>query len=290
LKKQSYKDIEIFLVDNNSTDDSIKFTEENYPEIRIVRFNYNSGFTIAVNQGIKVSTSEFVLILGTDIECDRSFIQEMVSGMKDKETGSVACKILDFANRDIVDNAGNFIPAKGLPYSRGFNIQDIGQFDKEEFIFGSCARAALYKREIFERIGFFDEDFFAFYEDADLNFRMQLAGYKCYYNPKAVCYHKREVTSEKQPEFQTMLQEQNLVQLRLKNYPTGMYMKYLPNFISVRLKQYYNLLTKQSFSLFTAAIKGYFKGLMKIPKAYKKRKFIQNNSKVMTEYLESILK
>jgi GT2 family glycosyltransferase len=290
LKKQSYKDFEIFLVDNNSSDDSIKFTEENYPEVKIIRFNYNSGFAIAVNQGIKVSASEFVLLLNNDTECDVNFLSEMLSGMKDKETGSVACKMINFDKRDTIDDAGDFIKAKGSPYARGYGVQDIGQFDRDEYIFGACAGAALYRKEVFDKIGYFDEDFFAYYEDVDFSFRMQLFGYKCYYNPKAVCYHKRGATTGGKSEFQTMLCEQNLVQLRLKNYPAGMYLKNLPYFTAVRVKRYYLFLTKHSFSLFAAAMKGYFRGLMKIPKALKKRKFIQNNVNVMNEYLESILK
>ncbi|HMQ68095.1 MAG TPA: glycosyltransferase family 2 protein [Ignavibacteria bacterium] len=290
LKNQSYKDFEIFLVDNNSTDDSVRFTEKNYPEVKIIRFNYNSGFAIAVNQGIKVSSSEFVLLLNNDTECDTNFLREMLNGMNDKETGSVACKMLNYTNRDVIDDAGDFVKAKGSPYARGYGVQDIGQFDKDEFIFGACAGAALYRREIFDIMGYFDEDFFAYYEDVDFSFRMQLFGYKCFYNPKAVCFHKRGATTGGKSEFQTMLCEQNLVQLRLKNYPSGMYLKCLPYFTAVRVKRYYLFLTKHSFSLFFAAMKGYFRGLMKIPKAYSKRKFIQKNKVVPDEYLESILK
>ena len=290
LKEQSYGDHEIILVDNNSSDDSVKFTESNYPCVRIIKLNSNTGFAKAVNEGIKNSAAEFVLLLNNDTECDKYFLEEMMKGMKDEMTGSVACKMLNYTNRKIIDDAGDFIKSKGSPYARGFGENDTGQFDKEEYIFGACAGAALYRKEVFRKAGYFDEDFFAYYEDVDLSFRMQLAGYKCFYNPKALCYHKRGGTSGLQSGFQTMLCEKNLVALRLKNYPLILLIKNFPFFFYVRVQRYFIFLIRHSPALFASAVKGYFLGLMEIPRSLKKRKFIQENVKVSIKYIESILK
>ena len=290
LRKQTYRDFEIILVDNNSKDDSVEFTEKNYPDIKVLKVNYNSGFAKAVNGGIKISTGEYILLLNNDTECKDDFLTEMISGFKDKDTGSVACKMLNFYKRDNIDDAGDFIKLQGSPYARGHGEQDMGQFDREKFIFGACAGAAIYRKDIFNKIGYFDEDFFAYYEDVDMSFRMQIAGYKCYYNPKAVCYHKRGATTKTMTGFETMLCEKNLVALRLKNYPLMMLLKCFPYFVIVRLKRYYKFLTEHSSSLFFSAVKGYCKGLLEIPKSLRKRKYIQKSRTVSREYLESILK
>jgi GT2 family glycosyltransferase len=290
IRNQTYKDYEIILVDNNSKDDSIKFTEENFPEVRIVKLNYNSGFAKAVNEGIKKSKGEYVLLLNNDTECESDFLSEMISGFKSEETGSVACKMLNFYDRSIIDNAGDFIKLRGSPYARGFQKKDSGQYEKEEYIFGACAGAAVYRKEVFEKAGYFDEDFFAYYEDVDMSFRMQIEGYKCFYNPKAVCYHKRGGTSGSMSGLETMLCEKNLVAVRLKNYPLTLLIASFPFFMFVRIKRYYIFLTRHSYSLFKSAVKGYFRGLAEFPKSLRKRKMIQQRKAVSNEYLKSILK
>ncbi|MDQ3021928.1 MAG: glycosyltransferase family 2 protein [Bacteroidota bacterium] len=290
LANQSYQAFNIILVDNNSIDNSVKFAEQNYPKVKVIKLNYNTGFAKAVNEGIKICDTKFILLLNNDTECDKNFLSEMLNGFKDESVGSVAGKMLNFYNRNIIDDAGDFLKSRGSPYARGFEESDKGQFDKEEYIFGACAGAAMYRAEVFKRIGYFDEDFFAYYEDVDFSFRMQLAGYKCFYNPKAICYHKRGATTGSKSGFQTMLCEKNLIALRIKNYPFPILLKSLPFFMIVRIKRYYLFLTRHSFSLFLSAIKGYFKGIKEIPKSFRKRGAIQKIKNVSTEYLESILK
>jgi len=294
LREQTYKNFKVHLVDNNSSDDSAQFTREYYPEVEIIRLNYNTGFAKAVNEGIKHSieneTIKYILLLNNDIECDPHFLEEMLKGFKSEAVGSVACKMLNYFNRDVIDDAGDFIKKKGSPYPRGYGEKDTGQYDKEEFIWGACAGAALYRKEIFETAGFFDEDFFAYYEDVDFNFRLQLMGYKCYYNPHAVCYHKRGATLRDKGEVQTMYCEKNLVALRLKNYPINLLIRWFPFFMLVRLKRYSEFLIYHSPKLCWFALKGYLKGLSEIPKSLSKRKEIQRKRKVSVNYIESLFR
>lgn len=294
LQNQTYGDFKVFLVDNNSSDDSIKFTKENFPEVEILRLNSNTGFAKAVNEGIKQSLKnqniEYIVLLNNDIECDKNFVKELLNGFKSNETGSVACKMLNYYNRDIIDNAGDFIKRKGSPYPRGFGEKDIGQYDEEEFVWGACAGAAMYKREVFDNTGFFDEDFFAYYEDVDFNFRMQLVGYKCFYNPKAVCFHKRGSTLKHKIGFETMFCEKNLIAVRLKNYPVTTLFKWAPFFVLVRLKRYFGFLMNHPLNVFLYAVKGFLKGLTEIPNSLSKRKKIQSQKTVTNEYIESIFK
>ena len=294
LMLQTFADFKVLLVDNNSSDDSINFTNKEYPQVEIVRMSYNTGFAKAVNAGVKEALKDdrckYVILLNNDTECDRRFVEEMVNSVSNNDAGSGACKMLNFSDRTVIDDAGDFIKRRGSPYARGFGEKDIKQYDKEEFIFGACAGAAIYKAEVFEKAGYFDDDFFAYYEDVDFSFRLQLMGYKCFYNPKAICYHKRGATTAASSGFQTYYCEKNLVALRIKNYPLGMLLLSIPFFCIVRIKRYLNFLFHHSPSLFASAAKGYFKGLSELPMSFRKRKEIMKNVKVSDAYIKNILR
>jgi GT2 family glycosyltransferase len=252
----------------------------------------NTGFAKAVNEGIKHSLKDinikYIVLLNNDIECDKYFLMGLVNSFKSDDIGSAAGKMLNYFERNIIDNAGDFIKRRGTPYARGHGEKDQGQYDNAEYIWGACAGAAIYKREIFEKTGLFDEDFFAYFEDVDFNFRMQLLGYKCYYNPKAVCYHKRGATLKDKIGFETMLCEKNLIALRLKNYPLNLLLRWTPFFMAGRFRRYYNINRANSFKVFIRAIKGYLWGLSEIPKSLAKRGKIQKQIQVTSEYIENM--
>ncbi len=290
---QSFKDFEIILVDNGSKDGTIEFTGKEYPMVEVIKLDTNTGFAHAVNEGIRHSLKDrnitHILLLNNDIECDKHFLEEMRKGFISDETGSVACKMMNYYERNKFDDTGDFIKFKGSPYARGHAEIDTGQYDTPEFIFGACAGAALYKREVFESIGFFDEDFFAYYEDIDISLRSQLSGFKCYYNPKAVCYHKRGATSSYNSGWQTKLCEKNLIALRIKNYPLFLYLILSPLFFVGRIKRFHSFLCHQSFRVFQNAVMGYFLGLLQIPKSLKKRITIQRNRRISVKHFKNLL-
>ena len=294
LLNQSYKEFNIILVDNGSGDGTIEFVSKGYPMIEIIKLDTNTGFAHAVNEGIKHSLKDkninYVLLLNNDIECEKNFLEEMIKGFISDEVGSVACKMMNYYERNRIDDTGDFIKFKGSPYARGHGEIDIGQYDKPEFIFGACAGAALHKRGVFETVGFLDEDFFAYYEDVDFSLRSQLSGFKCYYNPKAVCYHKRGATSGYSSGWQTELCEKNLVILRLKNYPASFLIKLMPYFFVVRIRRYFGFLRNHPFRIFKSAVKGYLRGLFGIPKSLRKRIKVQRLKKVDNNYFRNIFR
>lgn len=295
LLKQTYKEYKLILVDNASNDGSIEYVTQEVPNSIILRLNTNCGFAKAVNEGIRYSLnnldSEYILLLNNDIELDPNFLIHGVEVFKNVPNASfVAGKMLNYYNREVIDDCGDSIKTDGgSPRARGHSEKDTGQYNKEEFIFGACAGAALYKKEIFEKVGLFDEDFFAYYEDIDLSFRAQLKGYKCYYDPKLLCYHMRGGTSSIATYgFQTEHCERNLVLMRFKNYPLGMYLLYQPLFFAARLRRYYTFIKDYSFSIFLKALKGYFKGLFRLPFQLRKRHMIQKSKKVKIGYIRNL--
>lgn len=294
LKNQSFNNFDIIIVDNNSSDKSVDIIEIEYVYVKLIKMETNTGFSKAVNAGIKYAlnkkNTEYFVLLNNDIKCDKDFIKELINGFINPDTGSVASKMLNFYNTEIIDDAGDFINKRGLPTARGHKEKDSPAFNRKKYIFSACAGAAAYRREVFEIIGLFDEDFFAYYEDIDFSFRMQFAGYKCYYNPKAFCYHKRGATFSSRGELTTMLCEKNLVALRLKNYPVSLLFKYQFIFFFSRIVRYYRFWRDHSFKVFVYAVRGYLKGLLEIPKNLKKRKMIRENRKLNSKQIENLLK
>jgi hypothetical protein len=292
ISNQSYKNYKVIMVDNGSADYSVPFTKETYPEHVVISLDKNYGFSVAVNKGITYAleslNADVILLLNNDIELKGNFFEEASRTFSEvPDAGFIAVKMLNFFDRNKIDDAGDSLKSfGGYPIARGHGEIDKGQYDKPEFIFGACAGAALYKSELFLNAGMFDENFFAYYEDIDLSMRFQLYGYKCFYNPKLVCYHKRGETVQKFRGWETYYTERNIVSLRLKNYPLSLYIKHSLFFFLARVRRYYKFLFLYPKGTFMFALKGYFSGVILIHKSIKKRRLIQSNRKVSNEYLE----
>lgn len=284
---QSHKDFEIIIIDNGSTDTSVDYIKKNYPDIKIIELGKNYGFAKAVNIGIKYTLqnkyNKYILLLNNDIECDKHFISELLKGFKNESIGSVGGKMLNYYKRNIIDDTGIQLKFKSPPRPRGHNTLDEHQYDNEEYIFGACGGAAIYKREVFDKIGKFDEDFVSYYEDVDFSFKLQYFGYKCLYNPKAICYHKRGGTASSI--YRNYYCEKNLVALRIINYPFRILLFFSPIYFLVRIKYYFLSFHKQTIKESYWAIKGYIKGTLSIINHFKKRYKIQKNKNVSTKYI-----
>jgi GT2 family glycosyltransferase len=293
---QKADNFKVIVVDNGSTDGSAKFVKDSYPEAEIIRFESNTGFAAAVNAGIVKATEQFdpdyILLLNNDIELEQDFLSIAINTFEEvPECDIIAVKMMNFYKRNIIDDTGNFITKKGgTSYPRGNGQEDTGQFDKPEFIFGACAGAAFYRKEVFEKIGLFDESFFAYLEDIDLAFRAQLAGLKCYYQPKAVCYHKRGGSTISTFKFQMKLNERNAVWLRIKNYPLVLYILYQPLFFLSRLRRLFFIWKNNGFSCFISAVAGYFEGIIKSPSILPKRFSIQKKRQVTVKYIFNLFR
>lgn len=196
LMDQTFTDFDIYIVDNGSTDGSKERIEKDYPEVNYWLFPDNRGFSGAFNWGVKHTQGEFVLSLNPDVFVKRDFLQEMLKVMyRDENIGIVSAKLLREENPTILDSTGLFINRLRRPYDRGQGETERGQYDASLDVFGACGAAALYRRSMLLDIAvngeYFDEDFFAYYEDADLAWRAQLRGWNARYAPKAIATHVR---------------------------------------------------------------------------------------------------
>lgn len=220
LEGQTADDFEVILVDNGSSDGSCSFTAASYPWVHILELPENYGFCRAVNEGIKASRAPYVILLNNDTEVTENFVEEMLAAIKrHKKAFSCGARMVQYHDRDKLDDAGNYYCALGWSFARGRG-RDIHAYEKEEKIFAACAGAAIYRKKILDQIGLFDEEHFAYLEDVDIGYRARIYGYENWYAPKAVVYHVGSGTSgSRYNQFKTRYSSRNNVYLVYKNMP-----------------------------------------------------------------------
>lgn len=221
LMVQSLKPDEIIVVDNNSTDGSLELLNNDFRDkVRIIALEKNTGFSVAVNKGIKASKGEFVVLLNNDTELDKDWLKELHSVIqKDNKIFSCCSKMIRYDNRNIIDDAGDEYSILGWSFKRG-DGKSIKYYQDTEEVFSSCAGAAIYRKTILDEIGYFDEKFFAYLEDIDISYRARSFGYKNYYAHKAKVYHIGSATSgSRHNSFKVRLAARNNIFLIYKNMP-----------------------------------------------------------------------
>jgi len=228
LAKLHFKNFEVIVIDNGSIDGSRELIEEKYPWVKLIKLPYNKGFAIACNEGIKASNAEYVVLLNNDIEVTPDWLTELHEGMeRHPECGMGTTKMMFLDNRDVFYNTGDLFHSWCTGGGRGQGEKDQGQYDQEEYVFGACAGAGIYRKELFKQIGLFDEDFFIFAEDVDLNIRSQLQGFRAVYFPKSKVYHIGTATVGLYSDRYVYLCKRNDILVLLKNYSLRMYFKFL---------------------------------------------------------------
>lgn len=220
LKRQTYGNFEIIVVDNCSKDGSADAVERDYPEVRLKRLDQNYGFSRAVNEGLRLSKAPFALLLNSDIEADVHFVESLVNAIKqDEKIFSVASKMIQMKDREKLDGAGDLYSALGWAYARGKGRSAAG-YNKPCRVFSACGGAAIYRRSILDEIGWFDEFHFAYLEDADIGYRARIMGYRNVYCPDAKVYHAGSaVTGSRYNDFKVRISARNNMYLIMKNMP-----------------------------------------------------------------------
>lgn len=220
LSKQTYKNFHILVVDNASSDGSIEYMEENYPDIELIKLQKNYGFSKAVNIGIQHSRTPYVILLNNDTTVDTRYVEEMVKAIeKSPKIFSVSSKMIQMYHPELIDSAGDLYTLLGWGVCRGCG-RPVSNYQKYDEIFTACAGAAIYRRSVFDEIGYFDENHFAYLEDIDIGYRARIYGYYNMYCPTALVYHVGSGTSgSKYNSFKVKLAARNNLYLNYKNMP-----------------------------------------------------------------------
>ena len=218
LRQQKFKEFDILVVDNGSQDGSVEWLKDH--EIPSIFLEENTGFSGAVNVGIRACETPYVILLNNDTEPYPDYVGELVRCMdRFPEVFSASSKMLQLSNRELMDDAGDMYSVLGWAYQRGVG-QPASRYSRARQVFAACAGAAIYRREVFEEIGYFDESHFAYLEDIDVGYRAKIFGYKNVYCPTAVVYHVGSGTSgSKYNSFKVRLAARNSVYLNYKNMP-----------------------------------------------------------------------
>ncbi len=189
LRKQSFRDFKVIMVDNGSSDGSISVVKRDFPEVQIIGLSENTGFANAVNVGIKETGAKYVFLLNNDTVCEEGVLDALVKVLdKKKSVFSVQAKMLQIKEPHLIDDAGDYYCALGWAFAPSKD-KDNSKYSRRINVTSACAGAAMYRREVFEEIGYFDEAHFCYLEDVDVGYRARLYGYDNVMEPGAIVYH-----------------------------------------------------------------------------------------------------
>ena len=222
LQEQTYCPLELIVVDNASTDGSADLVKERFPDVNLIVNQTNLGFGGGNNVGIRASQGRYIMMLNNDTRLDSRCVEELKRSVeKEDRYGACASKILLEYEDNLIDAAGIVVCPDGLSIGRG-RLEKGNTYDEEAEVFFASDCACLYRREMLEDIGLYDEDFFAYADETDMGWRAQLAGWKCIYNPKAVVYHFHSASAGTYSPFKAYLVERNRIWVAIKNFPISL--------------------------------------------------------------------
>lgn len=288
LRDQTYAHFEVILVDNGSTDGSQRLVAEQYPEVRLLALDRNLGLTGGNNAGFRTARGQVLISLNNDTEVDAQFVEALVSALEARpEAGMAAAKMLLFDERHRIHSAGDGYGVDGIPFSRGVWQQDQGQYDEPGWIFGGCGGAVAYRRAMLDDVGLFDESFFMYCEDVDLNWRSQLAGWRCWYTPDAVVYHKLSATGG--GPIASYYTGRNTLWVLAKDYPAALLRQHWPQVLRAQWAVGRDALRAWRGKAAQARLRGQLAGLLGWPKMLKRRRAIQAARRVSDAYVAALL-
>ena len=223
----TYPDFEIIVADNASSDGSISFLAETYPQIRVIQLSENFGFAKGYNEALKQVQSEYYVLLNSDVEVTKDWLEPMVR-LLDADKTIAACqpKLLAYKNKTLFEYAGaagGWLDQYGYPFAKGriFDVceTDKGQYDQQEPVFWASGAAMFIRSSVYHEMKGFDDYFFAHQEEIDLCWRIQLAGYKIYSCPQSIVYHVGGGTLPHGNSLKTFLNFRNNHIMLFKNLP-----------------------------------------------------------------------
>lgn len=291
LARQTFREFEIVVVDNASTDESRPLLTQDFPNVRVLALDTNRFFAGAVNRGIRATQSEIVVLLNNDTEAEATWLQELIRALDaHPRAGMAATKLRLYDRRDTLHSAGDFFRIEGIPGNRGVWEVDHGQYDNPNSppcLFGVCGGACAYRRAMLNEIGWLDEDLEFNCEDVDLNWRARLAGYECVLAPNAIVYHMLSGSSG--GALASYYVGRNFIAVLAKNYPAGLWKKHRRKILAAQFAITRDALKHWRGASARARLRGQLAGILSLPHYLKKRRTIQPLKRLSDSQIESLL-
>lgn len=288
LSHQTFSDFEVIFIDDASTDDSVAFVEQffgssafvesthkpSWREMRVVVNRQNLGFVASCNAAADVARGQVLVLLNTDTEPEWEWLEELaVSVCTNPQAAMVASKMLLFDERTQLHTTGDLLGADGIPRNRGVWQEDRGQFDGETAIFSGCGGGTAYRKDVWQMLGGFDEDFWMYLEDVDYGFRAQLAGWEAVFAPKARLYHRLSASGG--DTLASYYVGRNTIWNIVKNMPRNLLVRNFPAIAAAQVKITVDALRNIRGKAAQARLMGQLAGLAGIPRQLRKRGVIQ---------------
>ena len=279
IKYSEGDDISIIVADNGSTDKSVSFMQKSFPEVRLILFDKNYGFTGGYNKALEQIDAEYFVLLNSDVEVTENWIEPIIKMMDaDDSIAAAMPKIRSYEKQcsfEYAGASGGFIDKFGYPFCRGRIInnieEDVGQYDTVEDIFWASGAAMFVRAELFKDIGGLDDDFFAHMEEIDLCWRLKNMGFKVKVNPKSVIYHVGGGTLPNNSSRKIFLNYRNNLLLLLKNLPKKNIIPIIFSRLMLDGLSGFIYLVSFKFDFFFAVIKAHFSFYSKVRTTLKKR-------------------
>ncbi len=289
----SFKDFEIIFVDNCSSDESVSFVKQHYPKVKVIENTTNSGYAGGNNVGYKVARGEYILILNNDTTIEKHFLQDILRSFE--EIPKLACvqpKIVLMKRPEIIDSCGAFLTKVLFLYHYGYDKPEkLPEYNKSFRIFAAKGACMLLKKEVIEKTGLFDDDFWCYYEETDFCHRLWLAGFECWYYPKAKIYHLMGGTSLTfNSSFVQFQNFKNRLTSFIKNFEAKTLIKYLPLYLITNIILSIFWLFSGKPSLFISLYNAIFWNIKHIGKTIEKRKKVQKLRKVTDKEIFAMIR
>lgn len=279
LRAQSIQDFEVLLADDASSDDSVAFTEQNYPEVRLLVNRSNLGFARNCNAAADAARGRVIVFLNNDTEPETTWLEELFKAIVIQPTAAIfASKLLLFEERNKLHSAGDLLGLDGVPRNRGVWEEDRGQYDHQPQIFSGCGGAVAYRKDVWNALGGFDDDFWMYLEDVDFAFRAQLQGYGAVFVPKARVYHHLSATGG--GALASYYVGRNTIWTIAKNMPRSLLVRNLAQIVAAQLNVTLDALRNIQGDAAQARLRGQLAALLGIGKILAKRRQIQPHRQI----------
>ena len=288
LRQQTFRDCEVIMVDDASTDDSVAWTRAHFPEVRLMVLPQNSGLDVACNRGAAAAQGDILVMLNNDTEAEPGWLGALVRAMESNpRIGAVASKMLLLHQRDTLHAAGDMMGKDGMPRNRGVWEKDLGQYDQLPEVFGGCGGGVAYRRVAWEAMGGFDQELFMYLEDVDLAWRLRLSGWEAVFAPEARLYHMLSATGG--GVLASFYTGRNAIWVMAKDVPGPLWRKYWRKMIGAQLGVTGEALRAWRGAEARARLRGQLAGLWGLLHWLRKRKAVQAARRVSLASLERLL-